>query len=229
MLWGVDYVSEDSSQNFNIFDPVELDASGGRVFRKIDEITFVPPYKFNDLGVFAQLQWDISDRLNFSGGTRYVNLKVRTDDYTTFEGNDIEGGSNSADEFVFNGGFTYNVTDEVSLFASFAQGFSFPDLGRVLREASPSFTLGSSIDLTEPQKVDNYEIGIRGNWNSVQASLAGFFNRSDLGLDFVNLPGGFFRNIRAPQRVYGIEASVDWQLAQKWNLGGTAIAILSEL
>jgi len=221
LLWGVDYVRESSSQNFNIFDPVEFDASGGLIFRKIDEITFVPSYRFNDLGIFAQLQWDISDRLAFSGGARYVNLDISTDDYTTFDGNDIEGGSLNADDVVFNAGLTHNLTDELSLFASFSQGFSFPDIGRVLRFAPPGFAVGSNIDLTQPQKVDNYEIGIRGNWNSVQATLAGFFNSSDLGEDF-EVTDQTLRTIRAPQRVYGLEASLDWQPGGGWQLGGTA-------
>lgn len=124
LLWGIDYVGGKSSQNFNIFDPVELDANSGRVFRKIDEIAFVPSYRFNDLGIFAQLQWEISDRLAFNGGARYVNLDISTDDYTTFDGNDIEGGSFNADDIVFNAGITYNLTDQLSLFASFTQGFS---------------------------------------------------------------------------------------------------------
>lgn len=57
--------------------------------------------------------------------------------------------------------------------------------------------MGSDIDLTQPQKVDNYEIGIRGNWNSVQATLAGFFNSSDLGEDF-EVTDEELRTIRAP-------------------------------
>lgn len=195
----------------------------------IDEIAFVPSYRFNDLGIFAQLQWEVSgkrsyakgSRLAFSGGARYVNLDISTDDYTTFEGNDIQGGSLNADDVVFNAGITHNLTDELSLFASFSQGFSFPDIGRVLRFAPPGFAVSSDIDLTQPQKVDNYEIGIRGNWNSVQATLAGFFNSSDLGEDF-EVTGEELRTIRAPQRVYGLEASLDWQPGGNWQLGGTA-------
>lgn len=47
----------------------------------------------------------------------------------------IEGGSLSADDVVFNAGVTHNLTEQLSLFASFSQGFSFPDIGRVLRFA----------------------------------------------------------------------------------------------
>ena len=222
LLWGVDYVRENSSQRFNLFDPDEFDASGGLVFRKIDEIDFVPPYSLSDLGVFAQLQWDIVDRLTISGGARYVNLNINTDDYTTSRGNDVEGGTINADDVVFNVGLAYEVVDGLTAFTSFSQGFSLPDIGRVLRFASSGFSVEADIDLTQPQKVDNYEIGLRGNWNTVQASLAAFYNYSSLGTSFVVSESGPLQTVRSPQRVYGVEGALDWQPSDRWSLGGTA-------
>ncbi len=222
LLWGVDYVRENSSQQFNLFDPDEFDASGGLVFRKIGEVDFVPPYSLSDLGVFAQLQWDVVDRLTFSGGARYVNLNINTDDYTTFRGNDVEGGTIKADDVVFNVGLAYEIVDGLTAFTSFSQGFSLPDIGRVLRFAPPGFAVEADIDFTQPQKVDNYEIGLRGNWNTVQASLAGFYNYSSLGTRFAVSDDGPLQTVRSPQRVYGVEGAVDWQPSDGWSLGGTA-------
>lgn len=221
LLWGVDFVRESSSQNFDLFDPQTFDSSNGRVFRRIGEITFVPDYSVNDLGIFTQLQWEVGD-LNVSAGARYVNLNVSTDDYTTFNNRDIEGGTINVDDVVFNAGLVYNLTDELSVFTSFAQGFSIPDIGRVLRRPPAGFAVGSSIDLTSPEKVNNYEVGIRGLWGRLQASIAGFFSESSLGSSFA-LPadGGPLRTIRAPRRNYGIEMTLDWQPADRWELGGT--------
>lgn len=221
LLWGVDYNNERSSQTFDIFDPVEFDATGGRVFRRIGDRTFVPDYKFDDLGLFAQLQWNVTDKLQLSGGARYVSLGLNVDDYTTFDGIAIEGGDRNFSDTVFNAGIVQNVTDELSLFANFAQGFSVPDIGSVLRLPPEGFiNVEDSIQLTEPQKVDNYEIGIRGEWESVQASLAAFYNFSDLGLDFT-ITDDFIETVRAPQRVYGVEAAVDVQPGKRWQFGGT--------
>ncbi|MBD2110309.1 MULTISPECIES: TonB-dependent receptor domain-containing protein [Cyanophyceae] len=222
LLWGVDYVREDSSQRFNLFDPDEFDASGGLVFRKIGEVDFVPPYRLNDLGIFAQLQWDVVDRLTLSGGARYVNLNIDTDDYTTYDGNSVEGGTLTADDVVFNLGLAYEVVDSLTAFASFSQGFSLPDIGRVLGFAPPGFAVESDIDLTQPQKVDNYEIGLRGNWNTVQASVAAFYNYSSLGTRFAVSNSGPLQTVRSPQRVYGIEGALDWQPSDRWSFGGTA-------
>ncbi|MFE1744003.1 TonB-dependent receptor domain-containing protein [Coleofasciculus sp. H7-2] len=225
LLWGVDYLRERSSQSFDIFDPVEFDGSGGLVYRKTDELTFVPAYKLNQLGLFAQLQWDVSDRVRLTGGVRHERIGLSVDDYTTAVGNrDIKGGDRDFNATVFNAGAVFNVTEEVSLFANFAQAFSVPDLGRVLRLPPAGFvSVEDSIRLTEPQKVDNYEIGIRGQWRSVQASLSAFYNFSDLGSTFRAIPGGGpLETIRAPQRVYGLEAAVDVQPGDRWQIGGTA-------
>lgn len=232
LLWGLDYQKEQSSQRFNIFDPEEFDASGGRIFRKIDERVFVPEYDFRELGVFGQLQWDVSDSLRLNGGLRYVNIGVSLDDYITadFPRRNIQGGDRSFGSTVFNAGAVYKFTPEVSVFANFAQGFSVPDLGRVFRRPPGGVVnVLDSLQLTEPQKVDNYEIGIRGQWDNVQASLSGFYNYSDLGSAFNFNPNtDFLETTRAPQRVYGIEAAVDVQPAIGWTLGGTATWIEGE-
>ncbi|AFY49078.1 TonB-dependent siderophore receptor [Nostoc sp. PCC 7524] len=232
LLWGVDYQNERSSQRFNIFDSGEFDASGGRIFRKIEKRVFVPDYDFRELGVFGQLQWDVSDSLRLSGGLRYVNIGVSLDDYITaeFPRRNIQGGDRSFDSTVFNAGIVYKFTPEVSIFASFSQGFSVPDLGRVFRRPPTGVVnILDSLQLTEPQKVDNYEIGIRGQWNNVQASLSGFYNYSDLGSAFNFNPNtDFLETVRAPQKVYGIEAAIDVQPTQGWKVGGTATWIEGE-
>ncbi len=224
LLWGVDYQKERSSQIFNIFDPVEFDASGGRVYRKISERAFVPEYDFGELGVFGQLQWDVTEKLRLSGGLRYVNIDVSLDDYTTAEPprRDIEGGNRNFDSTVFNGGIVYGLSPEVNVFANFAQGFSVPDLGRVFRRPpAGAVNILDSLQLTEPQKVDNYEIGVRGQWNNLQASVSAFYNFSDLGSDFRVTDEDFLETVRAPQRIYGIEATIDAQPVRNWKLGGT--------
>ncbi|RUT07365.1 hypothetical protein DSM106972_026260 [Dulcicalothrix desertica PCC 7102] len=74
-----------------------------------------------------------------------------------------------------------------------------------------------------PQKVDNYEIGVRGNWNNFQASIAGFYSESELGTTLVENPAlpGTLLLARAPQRNYGVEAAIDWQATKSWQLGGS--------
>ena len=219
LLWGVDYVSENNVAPFDEFDPVSFDERG--VFRKIATRTFVPPYSLNQLGLFAQGNWDATEWLRLTGGVRHERVGLSVDDYTTFFGRDIEGGDRNFNGTVFNVGSVVNLTPEFGIFANFAQGFSIPSPGGVLRNPPADFTsVRRDLTLTDPIKVNNYEIGVRGLWPQIQVSLAGFYNTSDLGEDytFVN---GISQLVRAPERMYGVESTLDWQPGANFTLGGT--------
>jgi len=229
LLWGADYVNEDSKQPFDIIDIAGYDASRGRVNRKIGERTFVPPYEVDSLGLFAQLQASIGDRFEVSGGVRHERIALNVDDYTTFRDQFVPGGERDFSATVFNVGAVYNTSEEISLFANFSQGFGLPDFGLILRDPPTGFTnIEDSVRDLSPQKVNNYEIGIRGNWSTVQASLAAFYNTSDLGLSFNTLEGGFLDLVRAPERIYGLEATIDWQATERLRLGSTLSLIEGE-
>ncbi|MBE9079852.1 TonB-dependent receptor [Romeria aff. gracilis LEGE 07310] len=227
LLWGADYSQENLSQPYQRIDADEFIESDFMVARFVEDIFLTPPYEVENLGLFAQAQWDISPNWLLSGGARYENIGVSVDDYTAvlFQETpiDVEGGSISADDVVFNIGTVYDLTDEVSVFASFAQGFGVPDFGRLFRSPPEGFTsVEDDLDFTAPQKVDNYELGFRGQWDNVQFSLAGFYNYSDLGVTLVQLTDPLRVEVaRAPERVYGVEATVDWQPSETWLLGST--------
>jgi iron complex outermembrane recepter protein len=233
LLWGADYFDEDISQTIEVFDPEVFDASGRRIFQKTRDVTYTPPYNFNSLGLFAQLQWEVSDRTSVNGGARYERFGLDVDDYTAIgfgqiPDRAIEGGNINFDDVLFNLGAIHNITDEISLFASFAQGFSAPDFGNILRTPPDALTsVENDLEVTSPQKVDSFELGVRGNWSNIQASLAGFYSTSELGIDFVDSPVGF-EIVRQPQRFYGLEATLDWQVGGGWGLGGTASLIKGE-
>ena len=222
LLWGADYDQETTSNTFNLFDPNAFDASNGQVNVLTEQRALVPPFDLNSLGLFTQVQWEATERLQLVGGIRYEKIDLAVGDYTTFFGDFIEGGRKDFDTVLFNAGLVYDASDHINLFANFAQGFSVPDFGLVLGFPDPGFSVASDVTVNQPQKVDEFELGIRGNWRNIQASIAGFYNQSDLGSTFEFNPStGFFDILRAPERVYGIEATVDAQLNDTWNLGGT--------
>ncbi len=229
LLWGADYNHETTANTFNLFDPDAFDASNGRVNQLIEQRPLVPPYSLSSLGLFSQLQWQTTDWLQLSGGVRHERIGFSVGDYTTFFGDPITGGDRNFSDTAFNAGAVADVTPEISLFANFAQGFSVPDFGAVLGFAEPDFTVNSDIQVNQPQKVSEYEVGIRGNWNSVQASISGFYNTSELGSSFVfNETTNFTDLVRAPERVYGLEATLDVQPSSAWRLGTTLSLIGGE-
>ena len=230
LTWGSDYVTEDSRQRFDLYDPERFDASRGRVYRKISERPFVPPYTYNSLGFFGQMEWNIDDIVILSGGIRHERIGLNVNDYTTFNERQIEGGDRKFNATLFNTGAVYKINDTFNVFGNFSQGFSVPDFGRILRQPPANFVgIESSLEVTQPQKVNNYEIGIRGGWRSVQTSLAAFYNTSDLGVSFQPVGNtGRLELIRAPERIYGLEGTVDWQPGRTWSIGGTASYIEGE-
>lgn len=203
LLWGADALSEETAQ------PLE------------DGRFFVPEMRQDTLGPFVQAEFDLSDALTVHGGARYEKIRFDVDDYTTVFGNDVEGGKLDYDDTVFNVGAVYYFTDAVSGFASFLQGFTVPEIGRTLRNAPDGTSLENI--RPEPQVVDNYELGIRGNWPTVQAELSLFFSESDLGASLTSpsSPTESILLIRDPERIYGVEASLDAQPFDRWNMGGT--------
>ena len=223
LLWGADYSVNETASPLLINDTAALDANDevNVIDRSLDRF---PAYDVDSLGLFAQGTWDISDQFQVSGGIRYEDVGLSVDDYRlAFAFSPIrerEGGNNSFDEVLFNAGLLYRPTEEIGLFANFAQGFSIPNVGSALALVDPGFDVTAD-DLLLPQKVDNYEIGVRADFDRVQATLAGFYNESDLGsaisFDFATNQA---RVERAPQRNYGVEATLDWQPSETWRLCG---------
>ncbi len=233
LFWGADYVEESVENPIDIFNAAAFDESGGTDFNKVDEEFFAPSYDLNTLGLFGQLQWDATQKLSLSGGVRFERFEVFADSYNvlgdialTRAGNaveNVEGGDIDFDDVVFNVGAVYDLTEELSLFANFAQGFSAPDFGRALRiPPRGAGSVSEFVNVTEPVVVDNYELGVRGNWDQVQFSLAGFFTYSDLGENVRQSDEGPFLELeRSPTRTYGLEASLDYQPSQDWQVGTT--------
>jgi iron complex outermembrane receptor protein len=241
ILWGADYSHESIEQPLPIFDPDVFENSDGTEFEQIEEAFFSPPYDLESLGLFTQLNWEASNQLSISGGLRFERFEMSVDDYNAlgsinFEApqtpdpdpDGVTGGEVSFDDVVFNLGAVYDLTNEISIFANFSQGFSAPDFRRFLRDlparaesSQPNVT--EVLEITEPVVVDNYEIGVRGNWNAVQASLAGFFTYSEFSTIPPTLTSGadLGRVERAPTRTYGIEATADYQVNDQWQMGTT--------
>ena len=224
ILTGVDYTNERTSRPLLISDTDDFD--NNRELNIIDDSTTQGGlYTLSSIAAFTQASWDITDQWQISGGFRYENFDVSVDDYTVAFATTLaqpperEGGENSFDDVAFNAGLLYRLNPEIGLFFNFAQGFSIPNIDLILGAVGSTFDINDDL-LLEPQKVNNYELGARyasGQW---QASISGFFNTSELGSNFVFDANGFAELVRAPQRNYGIEATVDWRPRDNWRLGG---------
>lgn len=224
VLWGADVSYEENEQLFLQLDPDAFD--NDQEANVIQELNQSPFYRLRNIGTFAQLSWDATDRIALSGGVRYENIRLSVDDYTGSPFANfgfappaqVQGGSLTVDDFVFNAGIVFKATENVSLYGNFAQGFSIPSVGIALGLADDGSNFSDNIEL-EPQKVNNFELGVRGNFDTLTLSLAGFLSTSSLGSTLVTNTDGFTQIVRAPQRNYGVEFTADWQPSDRWRLG----------
>lgn len=239
LLWGIDYDEQgDLNQDFNILE--DTDEGPGVNFEVVSVPTAgqTPVGKIASFGAFAELAWEVTEDWNLRGGLRFENITVANNDFRPFDSGVIYEGSLDPEEFlgelipasersfsstVFNIGTTVDVTNNLNVFANFAQAFKIPDFRRALRGG---LSVSEDVDLLKPQVIDQYELGVRGNWGTVQASIAGFYTFSELGeaLERVFVEGRtlpILQQLRAPKRTYGIEAQVDWQPIDNWRIGSS--------
>jgi iron complex outermembrane receptor protein len=206
VTWGADYLHDETAQPLG------------------DGRFFVPPMRQTSMGPFVQLRVPLTGRLTARGGLRHEEIWLDVDDFTTLRevgGNSVEGGSLQYGATVLNAGLTYGLTHALEGFASFSQGFSVAEVGRELRTTSaPSVEALSPA----PKETDHVELGVRGRWDRLRVSASVYRNESDLGSSF----GPDLRIVRAPERIRGLESTVDVSPAEGWRLGGTLTLVEGE-
>jgi len=225
---GADYEAQDDVGEL-VFNELSGSAFDQGTIRNTGETISDPAFELDKLGIFAQLQWDVAEWLSLSGGIRNEQFDFRADDFTSRGGDFVEGGEIDFDGTVFNAGIVADLSEQVNVFAKFSQGFSAPTLALfgfpnfVGLNPEGGFAIEEDIEDLQPQKIDEYELGIRGNWESVSATLSAFYNFSELGVTFESTEDitTISELIRSPKRIYGIEGTLDWELTDHWQLGGT--------
>ena len=205
-IWGIDFLNERTNE-----EVVGTSPSAS-----------VPELDQDALAGFLQLEVPVGDWGHVRGGVRHESFWL---DVPTFSGpgGTVTGGELTYDETLFNATAVAYLSDEIDLFGGFSQGFSLSDVGSTLRgpASGPPFAGGGGSAETinpEAQKVDNYELGLRGNWDWLRGSIVGFYSESDLGTTFQS----FARVNRKPEEIWGVESSIEADLHEQWTVGGTA-------
>ena len=171
-----------------------------------------------------QAEWWVADRVMLSGGLRYERGKLKVDDFTTIPSNNggqfVEGGSPTTSEVLPNFGAVWEVTDALKLYASYSEGYSVADIGRVLRGIStPGQRVDTLVDLS-PVIADNQEIGVDYDDGRWLAHLAFYQSDSDLGSRLAFDPGSQSYNVvRERTEIEGIEANVAYQFSEATRIG----------
>ena len=214
LLWGLDYLHEKGDAPSATFDAAAFDASGGRVFRKVADGNDLRT-ELDQKALFAQLEWRPWQALLLRAGVRYEDILAKLPEQIAFD-TPIQSGTRHFRDTVYNAGAVFYPSDELDVFVNYSQGFTAPRLD-VLVFSLPAD--GSLSNLRpESNVVDNYELGLRGQWGPVQASLSGFYTKSSLGVGYNQFTN---RTVQSPERTHGFEATLDVEAAKTWRMGGT--------
>jgi len=205
LLWGVDYLHDDTITGL------------------VDGREFAPTQALKSQAVFGQLFLPLFDRLTLTAGLRHEKADLTIKDFTSlFTLAEITGGTLDYSATPVNVGLTYEVSDVVSLFGGFSQGFEVASVGRVLR----SYPVDVNVVILDPEPnlIDSYEGGIRTHTESLSTELAVFYTTSTNALTFSPDPNNPANNVietRTADKVYGIEFTFDADLSDTWRIGGS--------
>ena len=123
-------------------------------------------------------------------------------------------------------GTLLKLNDQYSVYARYAEGFKMP----TAEQLYTSYDMGiiqlvPNPDL-KPEEVKSFDIGFRGQFNKGWFSIGTFYSdytnfilsRQQIG----NEPKYTYKNVDKV-KLYGIEASAEWQVARNWTLNGSAV------
>jgi len=137
--------------------------------------------------VFAQLMWDITDRLRLEVGARYSEEEKEADSRSTFVPGVVGFTDYDADNLSPEVTLTFHPTDSIMLFGSYREGFKSGGIDAAF-QAARNAALGNDITYDE-ETVDGFEFGAKAAFldGSLQASLAIFtYDYEDLQLSFLD-------------------------------------------
>lgn len=175
--------------------------------------SWVPPTDYRSLAPFAQANLALFDKkLRIAGGVRHEDVKISIDDYTTlasYGGVAVSGGTPRFSDTLINGGVILEPWAGIRAYASYAEGYTVPDVGRIARAVG---TAGVDIDdyvNIEPIVSNNREIGIELKRGPLDASAAYFWSTSKNGSLLVQTAiGAPFEIQRQRVEIQGLELNL---------------------
>lgn len=173
---------------------------------------WVPPTDFRSLAPFAQLNLALFDKkVRLAGGVRHEDVRITVDDYTTLATSNrvrVSGGSPRFADTLFNGGVVVEPVPGIRAYASYAEGYTVPDVGRITRAVNRAgVDIDTYLDIA-PIVSNNREIGVEVKRGPLDGSATYFWSSSDKGQLLVARPDGIFDVQRQKVHIEGIEINL---------------------
>ncbi|PZQ20548.1 MAG: TonB-dependent receptor [Sphingopyxis macrogoltabida] len=194
---------------------------------------WVPPTTFRTLAPFGQANLKLLDgALRLAGGARWENGQLKVDDYVTlasYNSARVTGGTRNFDDLLINGGVIVEPAQGIRAYASYAEGYSIADIGRILRSVNgatqPNFGI-DDVNVT-PVISNNRELGIEIKRGPLDASASYFWSTSKDGGLLVLNSAGVYDVQRQRIEIQGFEINLAVALPVDGLKLGTGYAHLS--
>jgi iron complex outermembrane receptor protein len=187
--------SRDELFGLNLRTTFGLDLSRDTTHQELvyADIDWVPETTYESTSPFVQAEWWLTDRWMLTGGLRHERGELQVDDYLTIPDQRnspagvrgtrylVTGGTPDTSETLPNLGLVWEASAALKLYASYAEGYTVADVGRVLRAITANNQQVENLVDLQPVIADNREVGADyddGRW-LVHAAL--FWSDSDLG------------------------------------------------
>lgn len=187
---------------------------------------WVPPSDFRSLAPFVQGNLKLfGGKLRLAGGARYENVAIKIDDYrtlasttyvapnkATYGGVAVSGGKPTFEDLLFNGGVIVEPVPGIRAYASYAEGFTVPDIGRITRAIRVTgVDLDNYLDIS-PIVSNNREIGVEVKRGPLDGSVTYFWSSSDKGQLLIARAAGIFDVQRQRVEIQGLEVNLGVKL-----------------
>ncbi len=210
----------------------------------LDDTSLHSAYKSTNYSVFGRLDSDLTGRLRLNTGVRFERWKADyTDSFTDYIYGDPDQPvmhSFDPDEDLWGGDLSleYQANDQARLYGLVSRGYKAggfnPSLARAL---VPEAGLGVDAIAYDPERLTNFEAGLKGLWLDGKLSFEAavfYMDRKDMQVrssaQFTDNPNDFiFITSNAKGHSWGLEASLAWQVSDTWQLHGSLGLLKSEI
>ncbi len=183
---------------------------------------WVPEMAMMSFAPFVQFAYRLNPKFRLVGGLRYENARISVDDYVTIAAagsTPVSGGKPKYDTVLPNVGAVIDLHPKTSVHFSFAEGYTMPDIGRVLRGINGPGQDVDALLALDPIVTKNMEMGVNQRFGEVEVQGAYYRSNADFGALLKLNESNIFEVTRQKTEVQGVQLTVDVEVNEIMTAG----------